>query len=116
MHFLYKHHVTTTTFQEEVREVWERSRRVAREEEEGRGEQESVGDKHRALASEQETSLKEDSVLTSLDENGKVVPQPSSPLVADRDDKGSPKHSLEFTDPLSDISHVHSSYYIMITF
>ena len=75
----------------------------SREEEEGRGEQESVGDKHRALASEQETSLKEDS---DLDENGKVVPQPSSPLVADRvDDKGSPKHSLEFTDPLSDVSH-----------
>ena len=77
----------------------------SREEEERRGEQESVGDKHRALASAQETSLKEDSVLTSLDENGKVVPQPSSPLVVDCDDKGSPKHSLEFTDPLSDVSH-----------
>ena len=77
----------------------------SREEEEGRGEQESVGDKHRALASEQETSLKEDSVLTSLDENGKVIPQPSSPLVDRVDDKGSPKHSLEFTDPLSDVSH-----------
>ena len=43
-----------------VEECDGRSNRGAGEksrEEEGRGEQESIGDKHRALASEQETSL-----------------------------------------------------------